>query len=394
MADFISSDRVRKELWTGNENFSWFGSGAEQGLNTLLNELEFLWQDHPFTFAEFAGPYASPHADMPVRIGNKERAMTWRNPVGIPAGFTKDGRGAETLICAFKIGCLELGTAPFFAQSGNPEPRFWIDFVPSDPDTFYTLNRFGFNAPRGIIPIVNRMWSIRETPECADTPVIVSTGPNKTALEKYEENRDLAGFVQHLMLSCAVVLPALRKGDAIQVNVSSPNTAGLRNLLNRVYDFLSQFMREIDALARICGLPDPIVILKLSPDMADSDIRQAVSAAALCGIPILEAFNTTVDADIKTRHGITEAGGVGGDPLRELAERKLYVVMDEIEKRGLDIDVIACGGITAPEHALTRMAMHPRVKTVQINSGIYKKGFSLIKNTLAAIHAARASDAV
>lgn len=381
--------RVQKALWE-QKDFSWLGSDAEQGLNILLDELELIWQQDPSILAEFEESFASPHADMPVRIGNKKRAMMWRNPVGIAAGFTKDGRGAETLMRGLKIGSLELGTAPFFAQPGNPEPRFWVNCDPSGNDVFYTLNRFGFNAPRGIIPLVNRIWDIRENPECATMPVIVSIGPNKTALEEYEANHNLAGLIRHLILSYAVILPVLREGDALQVNVSSPNTAGLRNLLNRIFDFLSLFMREVNALTRICGSPDPIVILKLSPDMADDDIRQAVSAAALCRVPILEAFNTTVDSEIKARYRITEAGGVGGDPLRELAERKLGIVMDEIESQRLDIDVIACGGITAPEHALTRLAVHPRVKAVQINSGIYKKGFGLIKDTLTAIHAARA----
>jgi len=382
--------RVQKALGE-QESFSWLGADAEQGLNILLDKLEWIWQQDPSILAKFQKSYASPYADMPVRIGNNKRAMTLLNPVGISAGFTKDGRGAETLIRGLKIGSLELGTAPFFSQPGNPEPRFWTNGDSSGDDVFYTLNRFGFNTRRGIIPLAHRIYDIRETPECTATPLIVSIGPNKTALEEYEANRDLAGLVCHLMLSCAVVLPVLHKNDAIQVNVSSPNTAGLRNLLNRVFEFLYLFMREINALARICGLPDPIVILKLSPDMADNDIRQAVNAAALYGVAILEAFNTTVDADIKARHDITEPGGVGGDPLRELADRKLAVVMDEIEKQRLDIDVIAVGGITAPEHALARLAMHPRVKAIQINSGIYKKGFALIKETMAAIHASRAA---
>ena len=100
----------------------------------------------------------------------------------------------------------------------------------------------------------------------------------------------------------------------------------------------------------------------------------------------------TIDDESKKEKSlirITEAGGVGGDPLRELAERKLLVVIDEIEKWNLDIDVISVGGITEPAHALKRLSIHPRVKAVQINSGIYKKGFSLIRNTLAAIHASR-----
>lgn len=394
MADYVSSDQVRRALWTEGEHFSWFGPGAEEGLNILLNELGFVFQDNPSALAKFADIYASPHADMPVRIGNKERVMIWRNPVGIPAGFTKDGRGAEALMTGLPIGCLELGTAPFFAQHGNPEPRFWANWDPSDDDIFYTLNRFGFNAPRGILPIVNRMWNIRETPECVNTPIIVSIGPNKAALEEYEESRNLNRFVGHLMCSCAIILPVLREGDAIQINISSPNTAGLRNLLNRVFDFLFVFMRQLRELSALCSRAEPVVILKLSPDMADDDICMAVSAAAMCGIPILEAFNTTVDAQIKARHGITEAGGVGGDPLRELAERKLAVLVDEIERTSLDIAVVACGGITAPEHALARLAMHPRVKAVQINSGIYKKGFTLIKDTLAAIHTSRATGTI
>ena len=389
LVDAALISRVQRTLW-GLENFSWFGSDAEQGLNALLEELEWLWKQDPFICAEFEELYASPYADMPVRIGNKERAMMWRNPVGIPAGFTKDGRGAETLMHGLRIGCLELGTAPFFPQSGNPEPSFWTDYSLFDNGVFYTLNRFGFNTRHGIIPLAHRIWDLRDTSECAVTPLIVSIGPNKIALEEYEENRNLAGLIRHLMLSCAVILPALREGDALQINVSSPNTAGLRNLLNRVFELLRCFMQELRALAKICGCPEPVVILKLSPDMPDDDIRQSATAATLCGVAILETFNTTVDVGIKARYGITEAGGVGGDPLRELAEAKLGVIMDEIDKWNLDIDVIACGGITEPEHALARLAMHPRVKAVQINSGIYKKGFWLIKDTLAAIHASRA----
>ena len=327
---------------------------------------------------------------MPVRIGNKECGMIWRNPVGISAGFTKDGRGSVTLIRGACIGSLELGTVPFLDQPGNPEPRF---FTHQDAITgaFSTTNRFGFNS-QGIMPLAYHLWDIRHERDgdAVRTPIIVSIGPNKIAVEKYEEDRDLDALIAHLMRAFSVILPVLQPGDALQVNISSPNTAGLRNLLNRVYDFLSRLVDKIRTLALLCDLPEPIVILKLSPDMENDDLRRAVSVAAMCGIPILEAFNTTVDAGIKARYGITEAGGVGGDPLRELAKQKLRVVMDEIDKRSLDMDVIAVGGITEPEHALARLDMHPRVKAIHINSGIYKKGFSLIKDTLAAIHAAHA----
>lgn len=391
MAQDLSYLRIQRELWR-SEGFPSLEVNPEQGLDYLLDELEDI-QGDPTGLERLNALYASPHADMPVRIGNQNQSMVWKNPVGIPAGFTKDGRGSMTLIAGLAIGALELGTAPFWPQPGNPLPRFFMNRNPATGD-FSTVNRFGFNSA-GIVPLAHCLWDIRETRgwNTTKTPVIVSIGPNKTAMERYEEDHDLDALIKHLMNACSIILPILRPGDALQINISSPNTPGLRNLFNRVYDFLSRFMREIEMLARICGLPDPTVILKLSPDMADGDIRQAVSAAALCGMPILEAFNATLDADIKARHGITESGGVGGDPLRELAERKLTVVVDEIEKRRLDIDVIACGGITAPEHALTRLTLHPRVKAVQINSGLYKKGFTLIRDTLAAIHAARATGA-
>jgi len=342
--------------------------------------------------SHFETMYASPYADMPVRIGNREQAMVWRSPVGIPAGFTKDGRGSMTLIRGARIGSLELGTTPFLDQPGNPLPRF---FIHRDPVTgmFSTINRFGFNS-KGIVPLAHYLLGVRDSREetgAAKTPIIVSIGPNKVAVEQYEEDGDLDALISHLMNAFGVIIPLLRSGDALQINISSPNTPGLRNLFERLLDFLMPLKKRIRTLAELCGLPMPFLILKLSPDMMDHEIRTAVSIAAVSGIPALEAFNTTVDMDIKARYGITEAGGVGGDPLRELAEAKLRVATDEIDKWNLDIDVIAVGGVTEPEHALTRLAMHPRVKAVQINSGIYKKGFTLIKNILAAIHASRAA---
>lgn len=381
-------DDLKGALWHAlwnKKDFELLGGDAENKLNVLLDQLELISRD-PADLSDFKKIYDSPYTDMPVRIGNRERAMVWRNNVGIPAGVSKDGRGAETLILGLPIGCLELGTSPFLPQPGNPEPRFWMGYDALRA-AFSTRNYFGFNAPRGIMPVVDRLWRIRENPECARTPIIVSIGPNKAALERYEEDRDLKALVAHLMLSCAVILPVLRKGDGIQVNISSPNTEGLRNLLNRVFDFLHLFMRSLRELAILLGLAEPVVILKLSPDMPDDDLRRTASAATLVGVAILEAFNTTIDADIKARYGIAGPGGVGGDAARELAERKLAVLVDEIEKTGLDIDAITCLGITEPQHALTRLQMHPRVKAVQINSGIYKKGFRLIPETLAAIAA-------
>jgi len=381
---------AQKNLWEG-KGFAALVADPEQGLNCLLDELEDI-QKNPDALARFEAMHASPYADMPVRIGNREQTMVWRSPVGIAAGFTKDGRGSITLIRGARIGSLELGTTPFLDQPGNPLPRF---FIHRDPVTgmFSTINRFGFNS-KGIVPLAHRLWGVRDTREesgAAKTPIIVSIGPNKVAVEQYEKDGDLDALISHLMNAFGVIIPLLRSGDALQINISSPNTPGLRNLFERLLDFLMPLKKRIRTLAELCGLPMPFLILKLSPDMMDHEIRTAVSIAAVSGIPALEAFNTTVDMDIKARYGITEAGGVGGDPLRELAEAKLRVVTDEIDKWNLDIDVIAVGGVTEPEHALTRLAMHPRVKAVQINSGIYKKGFALIKNTLAAIHASRAT---
>ena len=172
----VTSDNIRGSLW-GKKDFSWFGSDAERGLNFLLNELERISLD-PLELNELRVLYASPYADMPVRIGNKEHGMVWRNPVGIPAGFTKDGRGSMTLIRGMRIGSLELGTTPFLDQPGNPEPRFFM-YYDAATGVFSTTNRFGFNS-QGIVPLAYHLWDIRHERDgdAVRTPIIVSIGPN------------------------------------------------------------------------------------------------------------------------------------------------------------------------------------------------------------------------
>lgn len=362
---------------------------AEWGLHSILDWLEWT-QSNEMGQDIFKRLYGEgPHADAPVRIGNDEYSITLRNPVGLPAGLTKDARGLLALD-AVGFGSIEIGTLVPAPQPGNPKPRFFIDYR-EEEDLLIAVNRFGFNCEEGVDGAVQRVQKIwRERGEDAiKAPLIWSFGPNKTAMERYEETRDLQLIAVDIAYALVRVIPALRTKDAISFNVASPNTPGLRDLFERFDELLELIITHIHAIARISHKPLPPCIVKLSPDMSDEQMRRVARATGRHREVIaLEAFNTTVDEHIRAEYGITEFGGVSGYPLEDLAHRKLVILNHILQEESINLDLIAVGGITHPRHAVDRISIGKSVKAVQVLSGLFKDGFALVSEIQEALAAA------
>lgn len=375
--------------------------GAERMFNDALVRLELASTRgdplHDMIYELFPD---SPHAEAPIAIGGKKRGIVLRNPVGIPAGFTKHGDGMWAL-AKIGAGFIELGTIVPLPQPGNPQPRFFLDFLEHRPEENYFLavNRFGFNHIVGIEIMAEWVrsrlehYSLREDDPIVRTPLVWSFGPNKTTMDRYEETRDLQLVADDILFCLIHSLPVLRGNDAVQFNVASPNTPGLRALFDHFQDLLDRIIEGMRTIAGFYRQPPPPCLIKLSPDMKDEQMRTVARIAAGYDEVIgLEAFNTTVNASIREKFGITEAGGVSGDPLRPLAYSKLITLHEIIMEEGLDLDLIAVGGIMTPEHGIERLQIGERVKAVQVFTGLFKYGLSLIPDTLkdiAHVHGAR-----
>ena len=361
---------------------------AEWGLNSILDWLEWT-QSSDIASDVFKRLYGEgPYANAPVRIGNDTYSITPRNLVGLPAGFTKDGRGLLALDAA-GFGSIEIGTLVPAPQPGNLKPRFFVEYRETE-DLLISVNRFGFNCEEGVEGAVQRVQKIwRERGEDAIKATLIwSFGPNKATMERYEETHDLRLIAIDIAYALLRMMPVLRRKDAISFNVASPNTPGLRFLFERFGELLELIMDNVGAVARISSKPVPPCIITLSPDMSDEQMRHvAIATAQHRQVIALRAFNTTIDEKIRAAYGIQEIGGVSGDPLEELTYTKLKVLNHILQEESLEIDVIAVGGITQPQLAVDRLsiALGKRVKAVQVLSGLFKDGFSLVSEIQEAV---------
>lgn len=254
----------------------------------------------------------------PVQLG----PLTLPSPIGLAAGLDKDGV-AIPFWPALGFGFVEVGTVTAHPQPGNPRPRLFR--LPADRAI---INRMGFNNG-GSEALAERLRALHAAGRWPDVPVGANIGKSKiTPLSEapgdYEASvRRLVGLV-----------------DWFTVNVSSPNTEGLRSLQDR--EGLSRLLPAvIDAAS---GTP---VLLKLAPDLSDEAIDEAVGLARELGVTGIVATNTTI-----TRPGLShdpgQAGGLSGRPLWPLARDRIQRVLDAAG----DLPVVGVGGLSTPEQVL------------------------------------------
>jgi dihydroorotate dehydrogenase len=257
--------------------------------------------------------------------------LDFPNPIGLAAGFDKDAIAYEAL-GALGFGFVEVGTLTGQAQPGNPTPRLFR--LPKDRAL---VNRMGFNN-RGSEDAVARLQRPRET------IVGVNIGKTKVVLEE-----DAIGDY---------VASARRVGphaDYVAVNVSSPNTPGLRDLqaTEKLRPLLSAVREALNEVSPARRVP---LLVKIAPDLADEDVDAVADLALDLGLEGIIATNTTIRRD-GLRSDVAEvehcgAGGLSGPPLHE---RSVEVLKRLRARAGDRLVLISVGGIETPEQAWERI---------------------------------------
>jgi len=255
------------------------------------------------------------------RLAVELAGLSFSNPLGLAAGFDK----AATAVDAWQhlgFGHVELGTVTRHAQPGNPRPRVF-----RFPAARGLVNRFGFNNP-GAEQVARGLARLRASGRWPKHPVGINLGKSKvTPLEQAAED---------YLFSLGLLAPF---ADYIAVNVSSPNTPGLRSLQGpRTIRALASALAK--ALKRTPGRRPPLFV-KLAPDLEPRDLLASCDAALAGGAQGLILTNTTLDRAVLPAARDVE-GGLSGAPLRNKADACLAAVAKHTRGR---IPLIGVGGV-------------------------------------------------
>jgi dihydroorotate dehydrogenase len=281
----------------------------------------------------------------------KAFGLNFRNPIGLAAGYDKDAEAWRGL-AALGFGHIEIGTVTPLPQPGNDRPRMFR--LPEDEAL---INRLGFPS-RGADFAADRLRNRRR----GGVVLGVNIGKNRdTPIE--EAARDYV----HLLRKFAPL------ADYLTVNVSSPNTVGLRRLQAR--EALESLLGEL-GIARAEESPIPILV-KLAPDLDDAELDDAVGAILAAGMDGIVATNTTVSRPGLQSKLAGEAGGLSGRPLGELSQAILEKIVARVDGA---VPVIAAGGIMGPEDA--RRRLDAGAALVQVYTGLIYQGPALIRMIL------------
>ena len=274
------------------------------------------------------------------------------NPVGLAAGFDKDGELIEPLL-GLGFGFLEVGTVTPRPQPGNARPRLF-----RLPEDGALINRMGFNN-RGVLHAAALLDQLKSRPG----PVGVNLGKNlATPLEEAVND----------YLACLHAVYAF--ADYLAINVSSPNTPGLRDLQEKrsLAEIARAVCRERDTLRGAAGRWVP-VLLKIAPDLSEAQLADVVEAALDGGADGLIATNTsTAREGLLGRHR-DQAGGLSGTPLFPKA---LATVRQLHRLSGGKLPLIGVGGIGSPEDAFA--FIRAGASLVQLYTGLIYHGPGLV----------------
>lgn len=263
--------------------------------------------------------------------GVRALGLEFPNVIGLAAGFDKDATGYEAL-GALGFGFVEVGTLTGQPQSGNPAPRLFR--LPKDRAL---VNRMGFNN-RGSEDAVTRLQRPHRT--------IVGANIGKTKLVPEEE------------ATADYVVSAKRVGpyaDYVAVNVSSPNTPGLRNLqaTEKLAPLLSAVREALNEVSPTRHVP---LLVKIAPDLTNDDVDAVADMALDLGLDGIIATNTTIRRDgLQSSPAEVEqcgAGGLSGPPVHE---RSLEVLRRLKAKVGDRLTLISVGGIESPDQVRERI---------------------------------------
>lgn len=266
--------------------------------------------------------------------------IAFPNPLGLAAGFDKDARVPDGVL-RMGFGFAEVGSITPLPQAGNPRPRLF-----RLAEDRALINRMGFNNG-GAAAAAERLRLRKYRPGI----VGVNIGANKDSPDRIGDYAIMARLMAPLARYLAV-------------NVSSPNTPGLRALQDK-----GALAALLDAVLAARGAGGPPVFLKVAPDLAPADIEDIARIALDKGLGALIVANTTISRPaLRSRHA-DEAGGLSGTPLRELAQQRLR---DFRQATGGAIPLIGVGGIASAEDAWARI--RAGASLVQLYSAMVYEG--------------------
>ncbi|MDY7220375.1 quinone-dependent dihydroorotate dehydrogenase [Denitrificimonas sp. JX-1] len=281
------------------------------------------------------------------------------NPVGLAAGLDKNG-DAILGLSGLGFGFIEIGTVTPRPQLGNPKPRLF-----RLPAAEGVINRMGFNN-LGVDHLVERV-------ENANFSGVLGINIGKNADTPVENAAD-----DYLLCMDKVY----RHASYITVNISSPNTPGLRTLQfgDSLRNLLSTLRQRQEELTALHGKYVPLAI-KIAPDMSDEEIVEVANILIETRMDAVIATNTTL-----SRNGVEgmlhadESGGLSGAPVREQSTHVVRVLAEILQGR---LPIIAVGGITDGRHAAEKIAAGASL--VQVYSGFIYNGPKLIRESVDAI---------
>jgi len=305
--------------------------------------------------AALAAAYRVSDADPVEAFG-----LRFPNRVGLAAGYDKDGTGWRGL-AALGFGHIEVGTVTPEPQPGNPKPRVFRLV-----DRRSVINRMGF-------PGRGAAFVARQLRRPATTEVVLGvnigkqkTTPLDTASDDYERLME-------------VFAPL---ADYLAVNISSPNTPGLRRLQDPAFlgRLLGRIAAKQDELADDAGTRVPVLV-KLAPDLDGDQLRTAVDVIVESGLDGIIATNTTVDrAPVAGHPAAGQEGGLSGAALTEMSTRVVAAICDHLDGA---LPVIGVGGIMSPADARAKLDVGATL--VQVYTGLIYEGPGLVKRILTAI---------
>ncbi len=312
--------------------------------------------------------FAAPHK--PVEAFG----LKFKNPVGLAAGYDKDGLALRGL-AALGFGHIEIGTVTPRPQPGNPKPRL---FRLAEDEA--VINRLGFPG-RGAEFLARQLSSTPTTlgqavrrpprsPRRGSTVIGINLGKNKdTPLE--DAAQDYLVLMRRFMVLA----------NYLTINISSPNTAGLRRLQGRAMleSLLGAIANERRNIAAGQAGNAPILV-KLAPDLSDEELDDAVTAILAAGMDGIIATNTTVSREGLRSSYRAESGGLSGRPLTALSDMVLSKVVKRVAGK---VPVVGVGGIMNADDAKRKLDLGATL--VQVYSGMVYAGPGLIKEILTKI---------
>ena len=293
------------------------------------------------------------HSVKDERLERDIFGLRFSNPVGLAAGFDKDGKYFNK-ISALGFGFLEIGTITPKAQDGNEKPRLFR--LPADEGL---INRMGFNN-EGVEKMVERLK------KRSNNKIIIggNIGKNKVTPNEKAEDDYLICFES--------LFPWV---DYFALNVSSPNTPGLRELQEK--EPLSKLINKIQKCNQSKDQPKPI-LLKIAPDLTFEQLDNIIEIVRNCGLSGIIATNTTIDRKgLQTSKDKIEkigAGGLSGKPLKNRSTEIIQYISDKTNGK---IPIIGVGGIGEVDDAIEKLKAGARL--IQVYSGLIYQGPAFIK---------------